>query len=149
MDWAKTRAQAKQALQTVGLVALVVMVLLAFFGTIPQAEFTEREETTDSSLFVYKIVPAKTVCNRYIQVHLKEPALAFQVTISTWVWCLHAAVHILVDGEEVAQVNAGSSGSANLYMPLPKPSKEVTVWVWSHNVSPITLDFHAAITFYP
>ena len=139
--------EAKTALRTLGIMLAVCMLILAFYGSIPQAEFTEQTQTTSDIVYTYRIVSAKTVYNRIITVHLNRTVSAAQVTISTWVWVLHAAIHVYVDGREVLQVNTGASGKANAYAPFPDPVRDLTVVVWAHNMAPIPFDFHASVTF--
>jgi len=132
-------------LRSFAIYILLVMLLLAFYASIPQPEFTEETEMSSEVVYTYKVVSAKTVYNRIITVRLNENVSAAQVTISTWFWVVHAAVHIFVDGREVAQINTGASGSANSYVPLPHPVRELTIVVWAHNMAPIPLDFHASV----
>jgi hypothetical protein len=138
----------KSALKQVGVLALIALVLLSFYGALPQAQFTEQATATQSPVYVYEMVSAKTVYYRFITVELEHPAKGMQATVSTWFW-LHVSIHILVNGTEVAQVNTGDSGSANFYTPFPEPLRAFTVEVWAHNMLPLPDDFHANIVLFP
>lgn len=104
----------KSALKQFGFLVLIILVFLAFYGSLPQAEYTEQATATQSPIYVYEMVSAKTVYYRIITVELEHPAKGMQATVSTWFW-LHVSIHILVNGTEVAQVNTGDSGSELLH----------------------------------
>jgi hypothetical protein len=137
----------KSALKQFGFLALIVLVFLAFYGSLPQPIFTEQATATQSPIYVYEMISAKTVYYRYITVHVGQPVKAAQITVSTWFW-LHVSIHIYVNGAEIAQVNTGDSGSVNFYAPFPEPLTSFTVEVWAHNMLPLPDDFHANIVLY-
>ena len=137
----------KSALKQVGFLLLVAMVFLAFYGSTPQAQYTENSTATQSPVYIYEMVSAKTVYYRFVTVQLASPAKGMQVTVSTWFW-LHVSIHIYVNGTEIAQVNTGDSGSANFYTPFPEPLISFTVEVWAHNMLPLPDDFHANIILF-
>ena len=138
----------KSALKQFGFLALIVLVAMAFYGALPQPVFTEQATATQSPIYVYEMVSAKTVYYRFITVELEHPAKGAQVTVSTWFW-LHVSIHIYVNGTEIAQVNTGDSGSANFYAAFPEPLSSFTVEVWAHNMLPLADDFHANIVLFP
>jgi len=138
----------KSALKQFGFLVLITLVFLAFYGALPQPVFTEQATATQSPIYVYEMISAKTVYYRFITVELEHPAKGMQATISTWFW-LHVSIHIYVNGTEIAQVNTGDSGSANFYSPFPEPLRAFTVEVWAHNMLPLPDDFHANIVLFP
>ncbi|MGA2789820.1 MAG: hypothetical protein ABSF00_03510 [Candidatus Bathyarchaeia archaeon] len=137
----------KSALKQFGFLVLISLVFLSFYGALPQPVFTEQVTATQSPIYVYEMISAKTVYYRFIIVHLGQPVKAAQVTVSTWFW-LHVSIHIFVNGTEIAQVNTGDSGNANFYTPFPEPLSSFTVEVWAHNMLPLPDDFHANIVLY-
>lgn len=141
-------SRTKSALKQFGFLLLILVVFLAFYGALPQAEYREIAIASQSPIYVYKMISAKTVYYQFIVVQLNHTVNAVQVSISTWFW-LHVSIHIFINNVEIAQVNSGSSGSANFYTAFPyPPAQNFIVEVWAHNMLPLPDDFHANIILF-
>ena len=62
---------------------------------------------------------------------------------------LHVEVWLQNDkGEDFGYVETGSSGSANVFLPIQMTTAFLYVYCWAHRMSVIGSDFHFKITVY-